>query len=283
MTRVFAGVQRTEGGGIPCIPFLDACDHIDAVYSMLFAGVVAGQLKGDIGNSIKTVRDVLESESSAAETTLQQLVTTEILHKTLEVVRKDKSTATVGLLWIIRAVTFLLVLLSKLAEGPHRIPSKCAEETYAEVLRMYHGSSCYAATSDAHAACTSENAGDCLCRCFRWAGCVTGWLLSKVVGTAMSLCPQRAEMLSKFGITEQQVGLPAVPLLSAYRRFEIGATVCANIATCCSLRFKRPYSFVRSSPSSTTFWPFWRPTTLIFLTKCSSRCASRIYCVRFST
>ena len=46
MADVFAAeVTRTEDGGIPVESFLACCDKIEAVYDILFSGLIAGQLK----------------------------------------------------------------------------------------------------------------------------------------------------------------------------------------------------------------------------------------------
>ena len=132
----FGSLKRTGDAGIPIEPFLVACEKIPVVYDSLFSGPVPGILKGDIGNSIKTVRDA--NEKAPAES-VQALVSAEIAARGLETCRKDKKTATIGALWLYRAVSFLLTLLSKINEGPERVPSECGAETYEECLRQYHG------------------------------------------------------------------------------------------------------------------------------------------------
>ena len=132
----FGAIERGADGGIPVEVFLDACEKIPVVYDMLFSGPVPGILKGDIGNSIKTVRVANEA---AKKETIQELVSAEIAERSLETCRKDKKTATIGALWLYRAVSFLLTLLAKINEGPERVPSECGGETYEECLRQYHG------------------------------------------------------------------------------------------------------------------------------------------------
>ena len=95
---------------------MEACGTIEAFYEAMFMGMVAGQLKGDIQNSAKTIMNVHLAHPDW--TTLQTMLASEITERGIDKVRKDKKSGAIGILWAKRAIQFIMVYLNLLVTKP---------------------------------------------------------------------------------------------------------------------------------------------------------------------
>ena len=115
---------------------------------------------------LQTVRKVHATAAYTADSTFEELVPHEISAKGLAKVRKDKTSATIGTLWMKRALSFICMFLKLLVESD--APSKdVAYQTYQTILKPYHG-----------------------------------WLASKGVGMTMSMVPYRATIFTSLGFAD---------------------------------------------------------------------------------
>ena len=148
---------------IDAFKFVAACRDIARIYDALFMGMVASQLKGDILNSSATV----EKASVKYKTySLQDLIAQELKIHGRPVIRSDKASGTVGMLWAKRAVTFIVSYLDLLATRDDLTAPKCAQLTYETVLMKYHG-----------------------------------WFTSKAISAVMNLAPSKDDIFKKLGLT----------------------------------------------------------------------------------
>lgn len=118
-------------GDIPSGPFLDACAEIvplfDALGSVTFAPV-----KSDINGNITKLRGKLSSNPGQFAT-LQAMVQEEIAAKTTTA----SGSATDALLWLKRALSFILVFLEEVLKGQQDL-TVCANTAYESTLKKYH-------------------------------------------------------------------------------------------------------------------------------------------------
>jgi len=154
-----------ESKKINTLKFVAACRAIAKIYDALFVGMVAGQLKGDILNSSATIEKVFLKNPDKCET-LQDMVAFELKTRGKEVVRADKTSGIVGLLWSKRATDFITTYLNLLATKDDMTAPKCAQMTYETVLMKYHG-----------------------------------WLTSKMISAVMNLAPSKQDIFSKLGVS----------------------------------------------------------------------------------
>ena len=138
MTFHVKNIKLTSDGEIPTKQWLDCfCDRADKCYDVLFGGgIMAGQLKGDINNSLTTVKKQYEANPEAF-VTIEKMIATEVKVRGKKECFKDKTSACIGQLWTYRAMNFLCTYMEHLIEG--LTPSECGKQTYKEVLQMYHG------------------------------------------------------------------------------------------------------------------------------------------------
>ncbi|PON51755.1 Glycolipid transfer protein domain containing protein [Parasponia andersonii] len=133
-TPALEGIKiiKSENGEVLTKPFLDACKHILPVIDKFGAAMVL--VKSDIGGNISR----LESKylSSPAEFNhLYSLVQTEVQAKTA----KGSSSCTNGLLWLTRAMDFLVELFRNLLERPDWSMSQACTDSYGKTLKKWHG------------------------------------------------------------------------------------------------------------------------------------------------
>ncbi len=163
LLQAFSSVKLN--GGNCDIAVLDACAAIAPLYVAVFPSMIASVLANDIGNSVKTARLHWDSTPNL---TLQQLITNEVQTRGLQEIRKDKKSASIGILWMYRAAGFFVELLSDMQKNPSKQTHTSAQEIYAAKLYPYHA-----------------------------------WFTSKIVGSAMKTCPWRHKLLENVGHTEE--------------------------------------------------------------------------------
>jgi hypothetical protein len=147
---------------IDALKFVAACKDIARVYDALFMGMVASQLKGDILNSSGTVEKACAKYKTE---TLEDLIVHELKVHGRHVIRGDKSSGTVGMLWAKRAVAFITMYLELLGTRDDLTAPKCAQLTYETVLMKYHG-----------------------------------WFTSKAISAVMNLAPSKQDIFTKLGL-----------------------------------------------------------------------------------
>ena len=176
-----ARIQTLPNGEYNTQSLLAWADLVPKIYESIFSSTtVINQLKSDLNNSIKTVRHVFAADPTA-NVGLQTMVRREVAEKTLAVVRKDKTSAVIGLLWMKRAMQFMLEFLKNTVANPDKTTKQCAQETYAAVLKPYHG-----------------------------------WLTSKAVGFTMGWTPAKVDLIQKFGYTNDTFQVKMTAFLAVF-------------------------------------------------------------------
>ena len=129
------------------------------------------QLKSDIENSLQQVKERLVATNlDPAKVTLRELLENELKPEVygMEKCRDRKArSAVIGLLWTNRAVGFVVTFVRSLHDG--KSSKDAAGDGYA-TLKKYHG-----------------------------------FFTSKAVGTIMTAAPKREEILSKLGLTGEEM------------------------------------------------------------------------------
>ncbi|KAG4395352.1 hypothetical protein GLYMA_20G207400v4 [Glycine max] len=133
-TPALEGIKlvKSEQGEILTQPFLDACKHILPVIDKF--GAAMALVKSDIGGNISR----LESKYSSNPTKfnyLYSLVQVEVETKTA----KSSSSCTNGLLWLTRAMDFLVALFQNLIEHADWSMSQACTDSYNKTLKKWHG------------------------------------------------------------------------------------------------------------------------------------------------
>ena len=123
--------------------------------------MLAGQLKGDINNSLNTVKKQYEANKEKF-TTIEKMIELEVKTRGKKECFKDKTSACIGQLWTYRAMNFLCTFMEYLVKGG-LTPGQCGKQTYKDCLERYHG-----------------------------------WLARTAVGNAMGWCPTRENIIEKF-------------------------------------------------------------------------------------
>eukprot|EP00117_Sycon_ciliatum_P017554 scpid76336/ scgid16503/ Pleckstrin homology domain-containing family A member 8; Phosphatidylinositol-four-phosphate adapter protein 2; Serologically defined breast cancer antigen NY-BR-86 len=121
-----------EDGAIETEPFLNAAAEVIPFFDVL-GSTAFSPVKSDISGNISKLRKKYE-ENREAHHTLQMIVDREIEAKTTKV----SNSATDALLWLKRALEFILVFLQKVIEGEQDL-TKAANAAYAASLKRYHG------------------------------------------------------------------------------------------------------------------------------------------------
>ncbi|KAL5489613.1 hypothetical protein EMCRGX_G018725 [Ephydatia muelleri] len=121
----FENLMLTKDGGIPTSPFLNCCKEmipfLDTLNSTAFAPV-----KADIGGNIEKLTKKYNTDPQLF-VTLQSMVLQELNTNT----HNEKNSSTDALLWLKRAMEFIQVFISEVAEGEQRT-------AYGKTLRRYH-------------------------------------------------------------------------------------------------------------------------------------------------
>ncbi|KAF5183711.1 Glycolipid transfer protein [Thalictrum thalictroides] len=133
-TPSLEGIQhvKTPEGEMLTKPFLDVCKNILPVIEKF--GAAMALVKSDIGGNITR----LESKYSSNPTQfnfLYNMVKIEVETKTA----KASSSCTNGLLWLTRAMDFLVELFRNLLEHKDWTMSQACSDSYSKTLKKWHG------------------------------------------------------------------------------------------------------------------------------------------------
>ena len=155
-------IGRSDAGEIPLQTFITAFHHrFITVYDVLFGGMMGNQLKSDLeGNFNNLAAAIAASPETMA--TIEGAIKSEMASKGEKGCKKESKGPVMALLWSKRAMDFIVTFVERLIDGKST-PSECSSQVYREKLKPYHG-----------------------------------WFTSKIVGTAMGMCPTREDIISKF-------------------------------------------------------------------------------------
>lgn len=123
---------KSEEGDMLTKPFLDVCKLILPVIDKFGAAMVL--VKTDIGGNITRLETKYLSNPSEFNL-LYSMVKTEVQSKTA----KSSSSCTNGLLWLTRAMDFLVELFRNLVTHPDWTMSQACSDSYGKTLKKWHG------------------------------------------------------------------------------------------------------------------------------------------------
>ncbi|EDO41182.1 predicted protein [Nematostella vectensis] len=121
-----------ENRRIETAPFLDACGEVVPFFDLLGSTAFA-PVKMDINGNITKLRKIYETDPARFKT-LQDVVEKEIENKTT----KAKNSGTDALLWLRRALHFIIAFLKEVLVGNSEL-APCATKAYEKTLKKYHG------------------------------------------------------------------------------------------------------------------------------------------------
>ncbi|CBZ50136.1 hypothetical protein NCLIV_006120 [Neospora caninum Liverpool] len=165
---------RAPDGGILCEPLADVATTIIPVYDTFFgAGMVANVLKKDLKNSSTKLKEAVERERAAepdvGPVTVEMMISYEIKKNGVAFLRKDANNGVKNLLWMKRALDFIVGFLENVIfKMKDKTAKECATEVYQCVLKPYHG-----------------------------------FMVSNVVSLAFNLCPSREDLCKKLGFEDE--------------------------------------------------------------------------------
>ncbi|CAL9023482.1 unnamed protein product [Prunus brigantina] len=122
---------KSETGEMLTKPFLDVCKHLLHVLDKF--GAAFAPVKSDIGNNISRL-DSKYSSNPSEFNLLYSLVQVEIEAKNA----KSSSSCTNALLWLTRAMDYLVELFRNLHDNPDWPMSKACSEAYGKTLKKWH-------------------------------------------------------------------------------------------------------------------------------------------------
>lgn len=123
---------KSDSGVILTKAFLEVCKHILPVLDKF--GSAMSIVKSDIGGNISRLEAKYASDPTKYEQ-LHNMVQVEVASKTA----KSSSSCTNGLLWLTRAMDFLVALFHNLVQHPDwQMPQVCSD-AYRNTLRKWHG------------------------------------------------------------------------------------------------------------------------------------------------
>ncbi|XP_074282277.1 glycolipid transfer protein 1-like [Silene latifolia] len=133
-TPALEGIKlvKTEDGEMLAKPFLDACKHILPVIDKFGASMAL--VKSDIGGNITRLEDKYNTDPVKFNY-LYNMVQVEVETQTA----KGSSSCTNGLLWLTRAMDFLVELFRNLLEHPDWSMSQACTDSYSKTLKKWHG------------------------------------------------------------------------------------------------------------------------------------------------
>ncbi|XP_050373919.1 glycolipid transfer protein 1-like [Argentina anserina] len=123
---------KSADGEMLTKPFLDVCKHILPVIEKFGAAMTL--VKSDVGGNITRLENKYLT-NPAEFNLLYSLVRVEVEAKTA----KASSSCTNGLLWLTRAMDFLLELFRNLLEHQDWTMSQACSDSYAKTLKQWHG------------------------------------------------------------------------------------------------------------------------------------------------
>ncbi|KAL9240293.1 hypothetical protein vseg_014531 [Gypsophila vaccaria] len=175
-------LARSEDGEMLAKPFLDACKQILPVIDKFGASMAL--VKSDIGGNITRLENKYNSDPVKFKY-LYNMVQVEVETQTA----KGSSSCTNGLLWLTRAMDFLVELFRNLLEQPDWSMSQACSDSYAKTLKKWHG-----------------------------------WLASSSFSVAMKLAPDRKKFMEVLGGDAVKADIEAflttfTPLLQQNHKF----------------------------------------------------------------
>lgn len=123
---------KSEEGEMLTRPFLDVCKLILPVIEKF--GTAMALVKSDIGGNISRLEAKYESNPSQFKL-LYSMVQVEVEAKTT----KASSSCTNGLLWLTRAMDYLVELFRNLLIHPDWTMSQACSDSYGKTLKKWHG------------------------------------------------------------------------------------------------------------------------------------------------
>lgn len=123
---------KSEQGEILSKPFLEVCKLILPVIDKF--GAAMSLVKSDIGGNVTRLETKYSSNPSKYEK-LYSMIQEEVEAKTA----KGSSSCTNGLLWLTRAMDFLVALFRNLIEHPEWTMSEACTDSYGKTLKKWHG------------------------------------------------------------------------------------------------------------------------------------------------
>ncbi|PRQ36671.1 putative glycolipid transfer protein [Rosa chinensis] len=123
---------KSAEGEMQTKPFLEVCKHILPVIEKFGAAMTL--VKSDVGGNITRLETKYSSNPSEFDL-LYSLVRVEVEAKTA----KASSSCTNGLLWLTRAMDFLLELFRNLLEHQDWTMSQACSDSYGKTLKQWHG------------------------------------------------------------------------------------------------------------------------------------------------
>ncbi|CAL0316709.1 unnamed protein product [Lupinus luteus] len=123
---------KSDQGEILSQPFLEVCKHILPVIDKF--GAAMALVKSDIGGNISRLESKYASNPSRFNY-LYSLVQVEVETKTA----KSSSSCTNGLLWLTRAMDFLVALFRNLIDHEDWSMSQACTDSYTKTLKKWHG------------------------------------------------------------------------------------------------------------------------------------------------
>ncbi|XP_059660318.1 glycolipid transfer protein 1-like [Cornus florida] len=123
---------KSEEGEMLAKPFLDVCKQILPVIDKF--GAAMALVKSDIGGNITRLENKYLSNPSEFNH-LYSMVRAEVEAKTA----KASSSCTNGLLWLTRAMDFLVALFRNLLDHADWTMSQACTDSYSKTLKKWHG------------------------------------------------------------------------------------------------------------------------------------------------
>ncbi|XP_076933899.1 glycolipid transfer protein 1-like [Bidens hawaiensis] len=123
---------KSEDGEMLTKPFLDVCKHILPVIDKF--GAAMALVKTDVGGNITRLDNKYLTNPTEFQN-LCSMVQVEVAAKKA----KDSSSCTNGLLWLTRAMDFILELFRNLMEHEDWAMSQVCSEAYTKTLKKFHG------------------------------------------------------------------------------------------------------------------------------------------------
>ncbi|KAE8076052.1 hypothetical protein FH972_014725 [Carpinus fangiana] len=123
---------KSEEGEMLAKPFLEVCKQILPVIDKF--GAAMALVKTDIGGNVSRLESKYSSNPSEFNH-LYSMVRAEVEAKTA----KGSSSCTNGLLWLTRAMDFLVELFRNLLEHRDWAMSQACSDSYGKTLKKYHG------------------------------------------------------------------------------------------------------------------------------------------------
>ncbi|KAF2760466.1 glycolipid transfer protein [Pseudovirgaria hyperparasitica] len=122
-------VDQSKDNAVSTSEFLEANESLLSLFDLLGSGAFSLVTK-DLANNIKKVR-TRQLEKPAESETIQDLVKNEI--------KDGKSTATEGLLWLLRGLEFASASIGLNLTKPDKELGPCFQEGYGNTLSNHHG------------------------------------------------------------------------------------------------------------------------------------------------